>query len=148
MEILVGSGTLQISRCSTGKGRTHRAHRLPGLNNTGVISSPAWIPTGTRPLDEITLTLDSMTGEATISGDEPASAAVRPLATIDTRYRRYHDAIRDLAAPRLFEKGSVPARTLPFEENTLTWLSESRKLSPGAAAALHLAWTHRKVLLC
>jgi hypothetical protein len=42
--------------------------------------------------------------------------------------------------------GLVPTRAFPFEENTLTWLSESRRLSPGAVAALHLAWTHQKFL--
>lgn len=78
-------------------------HRIPGLKNTGVVSSPAWIPTEPVPLDEITLTLDSVVTEPRITGEDPESAQVRPLATIDTRYRRYHNAIRDLAAPRLFE---------------------------------------------
>ncbi|MEV5302692.1 helix-turn-helix transcriptional regulator [Amycolatopsis methanolica] len=81
----------------------YRDHRVPGLKNTGVISAPNWIPAEPVPLDEITLTLDSVVAEPTITGEEPESAPVRPLATIDARYRRYHDAIRDLAAPRLFE---------------------------------------------
>ncbi len=81
----------------------YRDHRIPGLKNTGAISSPAWIPAEPVPLDEITLTLDSVGAEPTITGEEPESAPVRPLATIDARYRRYHDAIRDLSAPRLFE---------------------------------------------
>jgi hypothetical protein len=81
----------------------YRDHRVPGLKNTGVISAPNWIPAEPVPLDEITLTLDSVAAEPTITGDEPECGPVRPLATIDARYRRYHDAIRDLAAPRLFE---------------------------------------------
>ncbi|MFI0464690.1 transcriptional regulator [Saccharopolyspora sp. 5N102] len=81
----------------------YRDHRLPGLENTGVISSPGWLPAEPVPLDEITLTLDSATAEPAITGDEPESAPVRPLASIDTRYRCYHDAIRDHATPRLFE---------------------------------------------
>jgi hypothetical protein len=44
-------------------------------------------------------------------------------------------------------EGSLPTRRLAFEENSLLWLRESGQLSPGAAAALHLAWTHRRVLL-
>ena len=81
----------------------YRDHRVPGLTNTGVISAPVWIPAKPIPVDKITLTLDSVVAEPTISGGEPESAPVRPLATIDARYRSYHDAIRDLAAPRLFE---------------------------------------------
>ncbi|EHK86497.1 hypothetical protein SZMC14600_14705 [Saccharomonospora azurea SZMC 14600] len=78
-------------------------HRVPGLRNTGAISSPTWIPAQPIPLDEITLTLDSVVVEPTVTGEETESAPVRPLATVDARYRRYHDAIRNLAAPRLFE---------------------------------------------
>lgn len=81
----------------------YRDFRVPGLKNTGVISSPSWIPAEPVPLEEITLTLDSVVADPTITGEEPESALVRPLATSDARYRRYHDAIRDLAAPRLFE---------------------------------------------
>ncbi|MGX7823558.1 helix-turn-helix transcriptional regulator [Actinokineospora sp. 24-640] len=81
----------------------YQDHRIPGMKNTGVISSPAWIPDTPVPLDEITLTLDSLVADPTISGDEPESASVRPLAHADARYRRYHRAIRDLAPPRLFE---------------------------------------------
>ncbi|WP_285508369.1 hypothetical protein [Actinokineospora sp. NBRC 105648] len=44
-------------------------------------------------------------------------------------------------------EGTMPSRALPFEANTLTWLRESGRLSPGAAAALELAWRHRGVLL-
>lgn len=44
-------------------------------------------------------------------------------------------------------EGAIPARMIPFEGNTLDQLREARCLSPGAAAALHLAWRHRRHLL-
>ncbi|GLZ28211.1 hypothetical protein Lesp02_04010 [Lentzea sp. NBRC 105346] len=81
----------------------YRDHSVRAFENTGAISTPAWIPAEPVPLDAITLKLDSAVAEPTITGEEPESAPVRPLATPDARYRRYHDAIRDLAAPRLFE---------------------------------------------
>ncbi len=45
------------------------------------------------------------------------------------------------------DEGAVPARRIPFERNTLDQLFEAGCLSPGAAAALHLAWEHRTLLL-
>lgn len=78
-------------------------HRLPGLTNTGIISAPSWILERPLALDEIALTLDCASAEPTITGAEPESAAVRPLASGESRYRRYHNAIRELARPRLFE---------------------------------------------
>lgn len=81
----------------------YRDHRVAGLKNTGVISTPAWIPTEPISLDEITLISDSVVAEPVVTGEEPESGSVRPLASPEARYRRYHDAVRDLAAPRLFE---------------------------------------------
>lgn len=81
----------------------YRDHRLPGLHGTGVISAPTWIPDTPVPIDEITLELDSAAAEPTITGAEPDSATVRPLTSVDARYRCYHNAVRALAAPRLFE---------------------------------------------
>jgi len=81
----------------------YRDHRVPGLTNTGVISTPAWIPAEPVSLDEITLVSESVVAEPTVTGEEPESGSVRPLASLEARYRRYHDAIRNLAAPRLFE---------------------------------------------
>lgn len=43
-------------------------------------------------------------------------------------------------------EGAVPARRIPFERNTLDQLFGAGRLSPGAAAALHLAWTFRGIL--
>lgn len=78
-------------------------HRVAGLEGTGIISTPVWIPEQPVPLNEITLELDSVVTEPAITGAEPESAAVRPLLSLEARYRCYHDAVRDLARPRLFE---------------------------------------------
>lgn len=81
----------------------YREHRVEGLMGTGVVSTPSWLPDKPVPLDDIHLELEPDLAEPTITGGEPESAAIRPLATIEARYRRYHDAMRNLAAPRLFE---------------------------------------------
>jgi len=44
-------------------------------------------------------------------------------------------------------EGAIPARAIPFEENTLTHLRDAGCLAPGAAAALQLAWRYRRQLL-
>jgi len=44
-------------------------------------------------------------------------------------------------------EGAIPARTIPFEENTLSHLRAAGCLAPGATAALTLAWRHRGQLL-
>ncbi|SFB64742.1 hypothetical protein SAMN05216266_1472 [Amycolatopsis marina] len=78
-------------------------HRLPDLKNTGVIAHPAGIPEKPLPLTDVSLILDSAAALPAVTGGEPQSATVRPLVTPGQRHRRYHDAIRELAAPRLFE---------------------------------------------
>jgi hypothetical protein len=78
------------------------------------------------------VTLDALT----FAGDILTVAIIAP----DTYDELFANAVETNS------EGSMPARAFPFEENTLTWLSESKRLSPGAAAALHLAWTHRKFL--
>lgn len=81
----------------------YRDHRVAGFDGTGVISTSGWIPDAPIPLEETTLALDLTVVEPGVIGVEPESAAVRPLASVDGRYRCYHHAVRDLAAPRLFE---------------------------------------------
>ena len=103
----------------------YRDYLIPGLKNTGVISAPAWIPDTPVPLEEIVLALDSVVAEPTTTGEEPESAMVRPLATIEARYRRYHDAIRDLAPPRLFEN------RLCFRLLGLDWTRPGPRMSFG-----------------
>ena len=44
-------------------------------------------------------------------------------------------------------EGTIPTHAVPFEANTLNQLRHAGCLTPGAAAALHLAWQHRRQLL-
>ena len=43
-------------------------------------------------------------------------------------------------------EGTIPTHAVPFEANTLDQLRHAGCLTPGAAAALHLAWQHRRQL--
>jgi hypothetical protein len=45
------------------------------------------------------------------------------------------------------DEGVIPVRAVPFEAHTIARLREVEQLSPGAAAAIHLAWSHRNVIL-
>ncbi|WP_054055729.1 helix-turn-helix transcriptional regulator [Alloactinosynnema sp. L-07] len=78
-------------------------HQVPGLEATGVIAHPSWIPEQPVPIGRVALELDTSAFEPVIVGDERETAATRPLASTEARYRRYHHAVRDLATPRLFE---------------------------------------------
>jgi transcriptional regulator with XRE-family HTH domain len=77
--------------------------RVPGLEGTGAIADPSWICAEPVPLENVALVLDPEAPEPLITGTERESAAVRPLQTTDRRYRHYHHAMRDIAAPTLFE---------------------------------------------
>lgn len=77
--------------------------QVEGLEGTGAISHPSWIPNQPIPLEKVVLDLSVDYPAPAVTGEEKESAAVRPLATADKRYARYSHAIRDLAAPRLFE---------------------------------------------
>lgn len=63
------------------------------------------------------VTLDALT----LAGDILTVAIISP----DTYDQLFSDAVETNA------EGSVPARAFPFEQNTLNWLSESKRLSPG-----------------
>jgi hypothetical protein len=45
------------------------------------------------------------------------------------------------------DEGAILVRAVPFEGHTIARLREGGQLSPGAAAAIHLAWSHRHVIL-
>jgi hypothetical protein len=45
------------------------------------------------------------------------------------------------------DEGAISTRAVPFEGHTIARLRQGDQLSPGAAAALHLAWIHRKIIL-
>jgi transcriptional regulator with XRE-family HTH domain len=76
---------------------------VPGLERTGVLAAPAWIPPAPVPLGSVVLDLDGHSPPPVITGSEPESCDVRPLASAEHRYQRYSHAVRDLASPRLFE---------------------------------------------
>ena len=78
-------------------------YHLDGLDNAGVIAHPDWIPATPIPLRTVRLVHDQDATEPAVTGGEPETDHVRPLTDTQQRYRRYHDAIRDLAQPRLFE---------------------------------------------
>lgn len=76
---------------------------VPGLENTGVITHPSWLPLEPVPLRSVVLDLDEHVPSPVITGSEQESAQVRPLASAEQRYQRYSHAVRDLTPPRLFE---------------------------------------------
>jgi len=76
---------------------------IPGLERTGVIAHPSWIPSQPVPLASVALDLDERSDAPTMTGSERESCDVRPLASADRRYQRYSHALRDLASPLLFE---------------------------------------------
>ena len=79
--------------------RLYPDYQVAGLHHTGVIARPSWIPDEPIPLGQVVLDrLDDAPAPA-VTGAEPESAPVRPLASTEQRYRRYSHAIRDLAAP-------------------------------------------------
>jgi hypothetical protein len=45
------------------------------------------------------------------------------------------------------DEGAIPVRAVPFEGHTIVRLREGGQLSPGASAAIHLAWSHRNIIL-
>ena len=100
-------------------------YRVAGLEHTGVIARPDWIPALPVPLADVALRLDADAALPLLSGGEPETAAVRPLATSAQRFRRYHDAIRELAAPRLFEN------RLCFRLTGLDWTAPTIRMTFG-----------------
>jgi hypothetical protein len=76
---------------------------VPGLENTGVITHPSWLPAEPVPLRLVVLDLDEHVPAPAITGLERESAQVRPLASAEQRYQRYSHTVRDLTPPRLFE---------------------------------------------
>ncbi|SFD94732.1 hypothetical protein SAMN04487819_105278 [Actinopolyspora alba] len=77
---------------------------VPGSEGSGVIAGTDWLPSVPVPLSELGLELDTDDSAVpAVDGSERQSAGVRPLASAEQRYHRYSHAVRDLAAPRLFE---------------------------------------------
>jgi transcriptional regulator with XRE-family HTH domain len=83
--------------------RLYPEFTVQGLENTGIIAHPSWLPLEPVPLRSVVLDLDEHSPAPTVTGSECESALVRPLASAEQRYQRYSHAVRDLASPRLFE---------------------------------------------
>ncbi|WP_051114842.1 helix-turn-helix transcriptional regulator [Actinokineospora enzanensis] len=99
--------------------------RVPGLEHSGVIAAPDWLPQKPIPLDRISLVLDPDAPQSAVSGTENATALLRPLLSSERRFRSYHAAVRDLAAPRLFEN------RLCFRTVALDWSVPTLRMSFG-----------------
>jgi len=81
----------------------YQDHQLPGVEHTGVLAHPAWLPDEPIPLGQVVLDRIEEAAAPLVTGTERESARVRPLASIEQRYRRYSHALRDLAPPTLLE---------------------------------------------
>lgn len=73
------------------------------LGTTPVLTKPDWLPDAPVDFADIELAWVEDDPSATVTGTEPESEGVRPLAPSGGRYERYSRAIRDLAPPTLFE---------------------------------------------
>ncbi|WP_329072592.1 helix-turn-helix domain-containing protein [Amycolatopsis sp. NBC_01480] len=100
-------------------------YRVAGLEHTGVIARSDWIPALPVPLADVALRLDVDAARPVLTGGEPETAPARPLANPAHRFRRYHDAIRELAAPRLFEN------RLCFRLTGLDWSAPTIRMTFG-----------------
>ncbi len=73
---------------------------IPG---TRLLARQHWVPEQPVPLEDVQLHWSTMETPAAIDGDAPELDAIRPLHDDRTPYRRYAEAVGDLARPRLFE---------------------------------------------
>jgi hypothetical protein len=89
-------------------------HRLTGLAlagfpadwfapGTSLLTRPGWIPERPVPLDQVRLRWSPTPAPARFDGAAPELSAVRPLRDGRGTYRRYSEAVGDLARPGLFE---------------------------------------------
>ncbi|GLY20838.1 helix-turn-helix transcriptional regulator [Micromonospora sp. NBRC 101691] len=78
------------------------AHRL---GTTGLIAHPDWLPAAPVDLADIKLEHQphAPSPASELDGQENEASYARPMQSINRRYARYTQAIRDLAKPRLFD---------------------------------------------
>ncbi|MFJ1938848.1 XRE family transcriptional regulator [Kitasatospora sp. NPDC088160] len=76
---------------------------VPG---TPLLARQHWIPKQPVPLERVRLRWVPDAPEADLDGGEPELDRIRPRRRSGTAYRRYADAVRELARPRLFEDRS------------------------------------------
>ena len=69
----------------------------------GLLTSDGWIPPAPIPLDEVHLGWDTDPPSPRITGAEPPSATVRPLASSAGTFPTYSAAMAQLAPPTTFE---------------------------------------------
>ncbi len=74
---------------------------------TLLLGTPAWVPEAPIPLDAIKLEYRPKAQFAGVTGTEDAARALLPLRLDESQYRRYSEALAELAAPGLFENRST-----------------------------------------
>jgi len=73
------------------------------VGSTGILARPGWMLPVPIDLADITLRFDATAAPPKLDGTGEVTNHVRPLHSIEHRYQRYSQAIRDVAQPRLFE---------------------------------------------
>ena len=73
------------------------------LDDTGLIAADGWLLDRPVDLDDVRLVQQFEAPAAAVTGGEPESSRVRPLATVTKRYARYSHALREVERPGLFE---------------------------------------------
>jgi hypothetical protein len=70
---------------------------------TSLITRPEWLPDAPRPLDRVRLEWRPDTAAPEVTGAGPTTARLRPMTTAPATFPTYADAVRELAAPVVFE---------------------------------------------
>ena len=81
------------------------AHR--GIAGTALLTSPGWLPAAPVALADITLEFTAAAGPSATAVRDADATPVLPVRPDGTRYLRYSDALRELAAPAVFENRST-----------------------------------------
>ena len=81
------------------------AHR--GIAGTALLTSPGWLPAAPVALADITLEFTAAAGPSATAVPHADATPVLPVRPDGTRYLRYSDALRELAAPAVFENRST-----------------------------------------
>lgn len=87
------------------------------IGTSACLTRPEWTLAAPLPLDSVELTWLQETSQVAIEGSEPLTEPYRPSSPTGTRYARYSQAIRALAAPSLFEnRGSYRLLDMEVDE--------------------------------
>ena len=81
------------------------AHRR--IAGTALLTSSGWLPAAPVALADITLEFSAAPGPSATAVRDADAALVLPVRPDGTRYLRYSDALRELAAPAMFENRST-----------------------------------------